>query len=177
MKSCCRLFVASIIVLLTGCSRGAKDYNATVRDGIQTVPHVKEILQIFNNDPTDNFITEFGFYKSQPVMWNTEVFFGGKYILTYQIPVLIDYKKSRISKAHGQAKFTLVRVSRVFNDTPDNVGADFDEDYKIGEADWERVVAANGDFKAIGIVVDTNKPVARFDDFVRAVRHDRIQSN
>jgi hypothetical protein len=157
-----------------GCSPSKKDYVKTVQDGIKTVPHVGEIRRVFTNDPTDNFITQFGFNKKMPVLWNTEVFFGGRYILTYQVYVTVDYSKCRIVETVKQPEFVLTEVSRVFDASPETLGADFSADYKLTERDWKKVAAAHGDFSVIGISIKTN-PVARFDQFVQGVRKDRLE--
>lgn len=171
MKLLCLL----AMVLLAGCSPSMEDYKAMVRDGIKTVPHVQEIKKMFPGEPTDHFITYYGFDKTKPVTWNTEVFFGGKYVFTYQIDVIVDYHSNRILGITNSPEFFLVRVSRVFDDTPENIGADFDADDKFGESDWEKVVAAKGDSSVIGIQVNTNSPVPRFEDYVRAIQRDRVQ--
>lgn len=160
---------------LAGCSPSMDDYKKTVRDGIKNVPYMNEIEKIFPNQPTDYFITQYGFNMNVPVTWNAEVFFAGRYVFTYQVEVLVDYKRDRIIKTSSPPHFTLVQVSRVYDDTPENIGADFDADHKFGEAEWKRVIAADGDFSVIGILIDTNHPVPRFDDYVRATRRDRIQ--
>jgi hypothetical protein len=152
-----------------------KGYKSAVEDGIKTVPHIDEIKRIFTNEPTDHFITQFGFHEREPVMWNTEVFFGGQYIFTYQVYVAVDYAKYQITKTVGAPKFSLVRVNRVFEETSGNTGADFSEDYKFDEAAWEKIVANHGDFSVIGIRIDTNHYIQGFDKYVGAVRRDRVQ--
>lgn len=151
------------------------DYKETVKDGIKNVPRVTEIEKMFPNQPTDHFITQYGFDRNVPVLWNTEVFFGGRYEFAYQVYVVVDYKRNRIVSTTNAPRFTLVQVSRVYDDTPENIGADFNADHKFGELEWEKVVAAHGDFSVIGILIDTNHPVPRFDDYVHAVRKDRVE--
>jgi hypothetical protein len=169
------LLICGIIALsFIGCSPSNDSYRKTVQSGIKTIRHVDEICRMFPNEPTDHFITQFGFDKSVPVMWNTEVFFGGRYTLTYQIYVSVDYSRDRIIKTTSEPKFVLVEASRVFNDTPENIGADFSADYKFAESDWKKVVAAGGDFSVIGIIIKTN-PVARFDEYVHAARNGRLE--
>lgn len=179
MKSSYYFCIWGAVALLRGCSPSSSmsDYKATVRDGIKSVPYVREIERIFSNCPTDHFITQFGFDKTQPVLWNTEVFFGGRYVFTYQVFVSIDYTRNRVLKTVGVPKFYLVQVSKVFNDSPETIGADFDADYKFDARDWEKIVAAKGDFSVVGITLDTNHFVPRFDDFVQSLRTNLIQVN
>ena len=140
------------------------------------MPHVNEVQRIFPNCPIDNFITQSAYPGA--VTWNTEVPFGGRYILTYQLPVFVNYKKRVIRRVvletTNTPAFTLLQVSRVFDATSETLGADFNADYKFSESDWEKVVAADGDFSAIGIRIDTNRSVPRFDDFIHAIRSSRV---
>jgi hypothetical protein len=147
-------------------------YDETVKHGIETVPEVQEIKQLFPMIPADNFISNYGFDRN-PAIWNTQVFFGGRYTLTYQVSVLIDYDNDKIIKVVAEPKFSLEEVSRVFDDTPENVGADFVKGNIFGTEEWNKVIASKGDFSVIGIYIKTNAPVPRFDDYVRATRAGR----
>src|SRR5437868_9288741 len=105
----CHLILCGIVASMCwGCSPSKRDYEAAVRDGIRKVPHVDEICRMFPNAPIDHFITQYGFDKSAPVMWNTEVFFGGRYMLTYQIYVSMDYSQNRIKETTSNPQFVLV---------------------------------------------------------------------
>ena len=163
-----------------GCSRGSPstvDSRATLNNGLTTVPHVQEIQGLFPNARINNFISEYGYgYDARKmVVWNTEVFFGGRYILTYQINVTADYKGQRISRIIGNPRFVLVEVNRIFNASPESLGADIAGDYKFNDAQWEKVVANKGDFRVIGIMVLSNAPLPKFNEFARSVGQGRIQ--
>jgi hypothetical protein len=155
------------------------DYKDTVRDGIKTVPHVQEIKKMFLNAPTDHFITQYGFDKSVPVKWNTVTYIYGRYQFGYQVNVIVDYKNNRISKVDGIPAFYLWEVATL---TPPNsdgvVGATYNTSNDIpfvGEKQWNKIVAAEGDFSVVGIHLITNSPIPRFDDYVHGWRKDRVQ--
>jgi hypothetical protein len=152
-----------------------EDYKATVRDGIKTVPHVQEIKQLFPDAPTDHFITHYGFEKDKPKTWNTEAFFGGRYEFTYQVDVMVDYQNNRIGRIRGAPHFFLAEITNVSSNSPDTASGVYGADYKFTEKDWQKVVAAKGDFTVIGIGLNTNSPVPLFEHHVRVVRRDRIQ--
>jgi hypothetical protein len=156
------------------------DYKDTVRDGIKFVPHVQEIKQMFPNAPTDHFITQYGFDKNVPVTWNTVVYFYGRYELDYQVDVIVDYKNNKISKVDGIPAFLLLEVATVAKPTPGGaVGSTYKStdqaSHVFGEEQWDKIVAAKGDFSVIGIHLITNSPIPGFDDYVHAGRKDRIQ--
>ena len=147
------------------------NHKQAVLDGLKSVPHVSEIITIFSNAPTDHFITDFSLYKDKPVKWNTEVFFGGRYIFTYQVDVMVNYGNNKILKTVSQPKFFLSELSSV----RDGGGGSFDEsgDAKFGETEWAKIVKAYGDFSAAGIKLNTNAPIAGFDEYVRQWREPR----
>lgn len=171
-----RLISFAYVILATlaiGCMKrhSLDDYKETVRDGIHTFPHVQEIKGIFPEQPTDHFITQFGFEKDKPVVWNTEVFFGGRYEFTYQVYVLVDYERNRISRMVSNPKFDLRELARI----DENGQGWYQSDHHFGEEEWNKVVAARGDFSVIGIQLNTNAPLPGFDQFVRACRAPRVQ--
>lgn len=175
----CVMEVAVVGAIMVGCSKrfSMEDYVQTVRQGIQEVPHVQEIKQMFTNAPIDHFITQYGFDREKPVLWNTEVFFGGKYIFTYQVYVSVNYEKNRIAKTVSRGKFRLVGVGKVHKPLSDDAGveSDIESDHAFGEEEWRKIVAAKGDFSVIGIPLNTNSPVPYFEDLVRAERAPRVK--
>jgi len=154
-----------------------EDYKTTVRNGIKTVPHVQEIKAIFPNALTDHFITHYGFDKNKPKTWNTIVYFGGRYELKYKVDLMVDYKNDRIGKTVGKPKFFLWEVEKVFAASPDgSVGGTYKAPgHQFGEDEWNKIVAAKGDFSVIGITLNTNSPIPSFDNYVHGWRKDRIQ--
>jgi hypothetical protein len=157
-----------------GCGPSTDDYKATVTDGIKAVPHASEMRQIFPTVRIDHFIIEYGVDKRRPVIWDTRLFFGGRYELNYQVYVEVDYSSHRIVKTTGAPKFVLWQVNRVINDSAGNIGSDIDKDVKFGEKEWEKVVAAKGDFSVIGIYINTNSPIPRWDEYVHASQNDLV---
>ncbi len=146
-----------------------------VKSGLHTVPHVDEIKAIFRNDPVDSSVWQNGLDLTKPGIWHTEVHFGGKYVLAYQVKVKIDDKNSRIVSIVSEPMFYLSAVSKVFHTSSGNVGADFEPRWTLGEKEWNKIVAAKGDFSAIGIHLDTSCPFRVFKEYVDAERKGRIQ--
>lgn len=129
---------------------------------------------MFPGAPTDNMILEFGVWRNETAVWDTVVYFGGKYRLSYQVNVNVDYTRNQIGRMTTKPKFVLVRVGRVYNASSDTLGAQIIEDHKFDESAWEKVVAAKGDFSVVGIKLDTNSVIPGFDEFVKSERGSRI---
>jgi hypothetical protein len=60
----------------------------------------------------DHFITHFGSRGKTTNRWNTEVFFGGRYTLTMQVDVHVDYDKNQIEVV-GEPVFYLVEAESI----------------------------------------------------------------
>lgn len=160
------------VVLLLGCGASPNPsldaYRATLTQGTKFVDHVSEITAMFSNCPGDHFITYFGF-SEKPVTWNTVTYFGGRYELTYQVDVKVNYTENRIERITNTPKFHLQEIDTI-ESLPDGR---FQVAYrrKYGEFstnDWSKVVAASGNFSAIGWNLTTNQPLDNFDAYVRA---------
>ena len=167
--------IVGMFVLLTfGCGRqkSMEDYKQTVRQGMSVIPAVREIRVIFPDCPTDHFITQYAFEKKKPVTWNTEVFFGGRYVLTYQVDVLVDYSNKTISKIIAPEKFFLGELSEIEG----GVGS-YARSHNFGMEKWKKIVDGKGDFSVIGIPLNTNVPLPGFDEYVRQWRKDRVDVN
>ena len=162
-------------ILMSGCGPSKDSYVKTVKSGIKIIPHVDQITALFTNAPIDHLITEFGFDIKKPVVWNTIVYFDGRYVLTYQVDVRVDYKDDTVVGITSKPKFYLWEVTDVFDKTTDHVGAKYSRGGgEFGETEWNKVFAAKGDFSVIGIAINTNSPVPGFDEYVRQWRADRI---
>jgi hypothetical protein len=172
------IFVLGISFVIGGCGQSMEDYKATVRDGIKTVPHVQEIMKMFPNAPTDNFMGQ-EVYDKNVGIWNTVVYFYGRYELDYQVDVIVDYKNNRVTKMDGIPVFRLMEVATVSTPNSDGVvEATYNKSNDIpfiGEKQWNKVVAAKGDFSVIGAHLITNSPIPGFDNYVHAWRKDIVQ--
>jgi hypothetical protein len=148
-----------------------KDYKETVRSGIKARPWPKEMEALFGEG--DHFITHYNFSPG-PKTWNTEVFFGGRYELTLQVDVEIDYKKRTVVKVVTPPSFNLREVEHVQIDPSGLPTAFYSNDWTFDEARWKRLVVSGGDWLQIGILLKSNT-VPGFDQYEKAMRAPRVQ--
>jgi hypothetical protein len=128
---------------------------------------------MFPNDPTDHFITHYGFERDKPVVWNTEVFFGGRWILTCQVDVVVDYERQEISGVVSQPLFYLRELSSI--GLRDGEFTRISKGYYLNLEEWTKVVAAGGDFAIIGVELSTNAPLPGWNEHIRRLRAPRVQ--
>ena len=161
-----------IIALFSGCGMNPSqsEYLKTVEQGIKTVPNVEEIREMFPDAPKIHYIEQLGTQtRTQPAHWNTVVWLWGRYELTYQILVKPDYDKHSIKHSeHERAIFLLGEIKEMTNE---GRGVIFGSGGKeFFEKDWNKVVAAKGDFSVIGVYLTTNAPIAGIENYITASR-------
>jgi hypothetical protein len=170
-----RTVISIVMLALLGCGRGSfmERYKMAVKSGFKKIPEAKQIEDLLGE--ADHFISYSG--PSVPQEWNTEVHFGGRYVLTMQVVVETSFGFSDVTAVKGEPRFYFSEVSRVVRGPNRQCGAFFDgnSERHFGRAEWRKIVAANGDFSAIGIKLKRGPPVPDFDRYVRAIRKDRVR--
>lgn len=167
-----RLFALLLVLIaFTGCRDEMANYKHTIRSGLTTLPWPKQMEALFGEG--DHFITHYGFSPG-PKEWNTEIYFGGRYSLTLHVEVEIDDKKNIIKEAVSPPKFYLFEVKSLKR-LDHTFEADYSGQWVLDEAQWIKLVAAKGDWSALGIPVKKNSPLPDFDEFVKVVRAPRMQ--
>jgi hypothetical protein len=149
-----------------------KDYLAIHRDGVESLPWAKQIDEQYDN--VDHFITHFGFGE-QPLLWNSEVFFGGRFTLSMTVLVNVDYKKRTVTAA-GAPNFFLVAAKAVHVFPGGGIQRDSDTslDRKFDQRKWDEFVSSGYDLAVLDIPPAAQKPVANFDKLAQAVRAARV---
>lgn len=104
--------------------------------------------------------------------WSTEAWCSDRYFLTMKVPVELDRKDKTVTSLRGEPTFVLQEVD-VLAPAPDTGGRldpVWRREYRFDLAAWNKLVAAGGDFSAIGIEIDPT-PVAQSGDFLRRWRN------
>lgn len=169
-------YIGVAVGVFAGCSANPSlsDYLTTTEQGIKTLPHVAEMRQFFPAAPKIHFIEQLGLQVGADPKrfphWNTVIWIGGRYELTYQTSVDPDYHSHSI-KHSGAAAFVLCEVTNI---THGGRGAQFDQagGHSFSEAEWNKIVAANGDFRVIGVHLKTNDPVSGIEGYISAWRQN-----
>jgi|GEM_PF-2848817 len=135
---------------------GWNKYEAIHRDAANKIPAAVEIERRF--PATDHFITHFNWPNQESNVWNTEAFFGGRYTLTMQLDVRIDYRKQTLTPVTAP-RFFLVGAYECSRDGASKSRADLQ--WRFSSKEFETLVASGWDFEQIGItILDT--PVENF---------------
>jgi hypothetical protein len=169
--------VLAAVVATSGCGRpmGAKlsdiswdAHKATVESGALLIPAAVEMETLFPD--VDHFIIHYGVAKG-PRKWQSSAFFGGRYELTMEVEVEIDYVNKKVTKVVGEPSFYLKEVSKVDVYQDGRAGGWYDgtSQREFGAEEWQKLYKSNGDVSVLGVVPKTD-PVPFFDKFVEQAR-------
>lgn len=176
LHTCCCCLV---VTTFAGCrqkpaiSQGSmNDYKKTVLSAASVLPEAVQIENLYGD--ADHFITHYAKeFSGATRQWNSEAYFGGRYSITMQVNVLVDYKNNRISQVVDSPTFVLIEYYQV-DHLQDGRLVAHSRGGKIFTLDeWKKFHASGGDFSALGLKKDSN-PTEGFDDYVAAFRKDRI---
>ncbi len=168
-----RRFQCSLLLwglMIGGCGEGIEGYRQTVKYASVAIPSAVEMEKVFGD--VDQFIEQYGLKSPNANRWDTEAYFGDRYVLTMQAPIAIDYKIHKF-KVTGKLYFQINEVKRVIIDSDGVVMTYYGEQFVFSEEEWKRVYESQGDFSKIGIKLNP-APVKDFDKCQRAMSGPRI---
>jgi len=105
-----------------------------------------------------------------------EAWFGDRYHLTLQVPIEFDSSLETVTRLRGEPTFVLQELEAITgeNSFPGRLEPVWRSERRFDRAAWNKVVAAHGDFSAIGIDIDPT-PVPRVADYIRHWRFETCQ--
>jgi hypothetical protein len=144
------------------------DKNIAKRSGYSKIPQARQIDEFFGKaehrvadegDETDEGIKE---------EWISEVYFGGRYLLVMTVDIRVDRRTSEVSKIIGTPVFQLLEIQSVdMSSGAPRLHHRAPGGREFNAADWDKIVAAKGDFSAIGIQMHEDGPISNFDDLLK----------
>lgn len=145
-------------------------YVATIADGMAKIPECSQVERHLGD--ADHFIVHFG-SRRQPLEWQTEVFFKGRYSLTMVVNVTVDYDNNKIVKTDGKATFFLIEYKKIEKLEDGRFSASVAMQKQFGLVEWNEIVSKNCDFGVVGVKIE-DSPIPHFPDYVMAIRRDRV---
>jgi len=134
---------------------------------VLTVPvQIEEMFPI-----TTHYIANFVFDGNEGDFHKTmgsEAWFGDRYHLTMRVPVELDRNDKTITSLRGEPTFILQELEALANNASAGGRVDpvWRREHRFDLAAWNKLVAAGGDFSAIGIEIDPT-PVIDAAKYVR----------
>ncbi|NOY28749.1 MAG: hypothetical protein GXP28_00815 [Planctomycetes bacterium] len=170
-----------LLALASSCSRDGNavlnqfritDVKKTVSSAKKVIPVALQMEEMYGD--ANHFLSSHEkSFTDGTWTWNTEVYFGGRYCLTMQVDVEIDYEKNRVVKMLSEPKFSLGEIIKVTVLSNGLERASSGEGKFFSLSEWEQFYESGGDFLAIGMQKNPNK-VPNFDRFATGVRKNHV---
>jgi hypothetical protein len=172
-------FVATAAIAQTP---GKKDYDAALASATNTIPYAKQFLTLFPNSSTNVIVDEVGFSYYTGVVgprrFRMHAWLFQRYDLQMLLSVRLDETGRKVI-GFEKPEFNIRELANLSTNTKTGVdpsgarvsSTQWSIRYKgnqhhFGAKEWKKIVAANGDFSAIGYTIKTNVPVTRFQEFM-----------
>jgi hypothetical protein len=168
------LWVIAMSLYLCGCDRmvnqtgGKMGYNLAVNSAISGNGYAGEFNRVFPD--SKNTIS---YYDGTvgPTRWTSSIGLYGRYVLCVTFPITLDFERTNVV-SEGVPEFYLYELPKI---TDQGGGSYYLEINQFPRETftletWKRLVLANGIFADVGIVLETNKPIANFASAWRTFR-------
>ena len=138
-----------------------REHQEFAANGVSQIKPAKEMDQLY--DDCRHYVT----YANRVPLFNSVAYFGGRYQLTMQVTVDIQSESS--GTMTGKPQFYLNEIGKVTVSPCGQVGASFSRNLEFGNAKWQAVYEAGGDFSTIGFKVNATS-VTDFQKYASAGR-------
>ncbi len=139
------------------------DYDLVIQSGVHGDSYPGEFNRVFPN--AVNGISYFTGVVGDP-QWNSKASLYRRYVLKMQLNIKLDSTRTKIISTGPPILYLYEFTDITFrsNGTPKIQGRQL---ATLSPDDWRRVFEAHGDFQALGITIETNKPVENFEQHVK----------
>ncbi len=150
-------------------------YDKVVRQGVATLIFPRDVESLFGATNVDHFISKFG-GKTQTPVWHSVTYFGGRYRLILQVPIVIDYEKCQLRGAMNSSDLLIDEITKVDLSKPGVTGATTKGQWQLGENEWKWLLKNKGDWSVVKVPIRTDAPVKGFEDYVRRERERPVRN-
>jgi hypothetical protein len=144
-----------------------RDSDAALSDATDKIRWAREFIQLFPG--TQRHFS--GYINSPELIMQTPLF--ERYELTMKLPITLDPSRKSI-QGFSQPTFLLIEITNISKTiktgslgSVTNVGAQLNTQgqLRFGTNEWTKIVAAKGDFSAIGANLVTNQSIPFFSEW------------
>lgn len=158
-------------------SEGMDCYRKTVESGITHLKWASDMEKWYagKDQEVDHFITHYGFDKSKPVVWNSVVYLYGRYVVTLQVKIIVDYKNCKISKPVSPASL-FVHEIRVIKVSPSGqISSRIGDQEVYSDKVWPLLEKSSGDLESLPMKIVKDDPLSDFNKFRDAWGKDIVR--
>ena len=143
-----------LLGMLLGCHRQV-NYNSLRASGSQKITEAVAFRTLFPN--THEFLTYFDGYYGEP-QWNSTALLHGRYVLTLQCKIDVDYARSAVTNYQPPRVF-LTEIVSLERLPGGQLSATHGTNFSFDLEQWKRLVESHGNFESLGVSLTTNSPV------------------
>lgn len=132
-----------------GRSRSFQEYETIHHHAKRVLPIAVAMEKQFPS--TDHMITHFGMWGGGDNIWNTESHFGGRYQLTMQVPIKIDYAADTFVIS-GPLNVWLLEARTCTRGGGTSYKIDGSGQRQFSEADMQKLITHNWDWGVVGVL-------------------------
>jgi hypothetical protein len=157
------------VLLLTGCEKSGpppentskakmSGYELALKSGLENWPDPKAFNELFPNSL--HVINYYSGEVGEP-KWSSKISLYKRYVFRMSLPIQLDHSRTKIVGT-GTPEFDLYEIDSVAKGPSDSFSGQTHLVSRPSVEDWRKLVQANGNFAAIGINLDTNRPLDNF---------------
>ncbi len=150
-----------------------KDYFAGLDAARSSAPYVGDFVRLFPDAQVNSPMSCYSGAKEPQPGFNLVAILHERYELTMQLPVDFD-ADGRTVVGYGEPAFYLVEARSVEGRS---VSYTSSGERHFGSAEWRQIVAADGDFGAIGYRMVKDRPVPGFESLMTPVGKELAEKN
>ena len=144
-------------------------HDEVVREGLRELILPLQVESLFGASNVDHFISDFG-SKTEAPIWNSVAYFAGRYRLSLQLPILIDYNKCKLIGATNSAIMQINEVTKVDFTKSGSANVTLKGQWRLNENEWEWLVKNGGEWSVVKIPILTNAAVKGFEEYANQER-------
>ena len=143
-----------LVGMLLGCHRQV-NYNSVLTSGSQKITEAVAFRTLFSN--THEFLTYFDGYYGEP-QWNSKALLHGRYVLTLQCKIGVDYAKSAVTN-YQTPRIFLTEIVSLERLASGQTSATHGTNLTFNIDQWKQLMESHGAFESLGVNLSTNSPI------------------
>jgi hypothetical protein len=134
-------------------------YDAAIQSGVRGTSYPGQFNRLF---PGANNVISYYTGIIGPSTWTSSIGLYGRYVLSLHLSIEFDDSRTKIV-SYGPPTFVLDEYPKIDMKPNENPYIHINRITTFSEDSWARLVDAKGDFRVLGLTLETNNPVEGFE--------------
>jgi hypothetical protein len=134
------------------------NYDRTIQSGLQNCPDFKAFKDLF---PGATHVISYYTGQIGPPKWTSQIGLYGRYIFRISAPIELDADRLKI-QSMGPLELHFYEIEGITSNPNGTFSIQVKSDTRLSRQKWRQLLVARGNFTAVGILLETNKPLTDF---------------